>query len=340
MTNGIGPLAAYLLCGILVSACWGPHAATPSRAAPIVADCEVAQLAHWGKGLVSAVVYSPDGRLLAVTPTPRGIYLYDAETLEQVRFIEIEIGVWSLAFSSSGSVLASGLDDGSVLLWRVDDGTLIRALEGHRGPVWSLSFSTDGETLASASYDATVRVWRVLDGNLKCTLDGHDDYFNAVAFSPDGTILASGGGTWPSYVTQLWQVHDCTPLRTLEESYAVSSLAFSPQGDVLASGSYGTGEVGLWRVPEGSRQTTLGGSAELLQSVAFAPDGATLATGSSHGPVMLWRIADGSLLYTLEGHSDSVWSLDFSPDGTTLASASMDGTVRLWQVPPAGRHEI
>ena len=67
-----------------------------------------------------------------------------------------------------------------------------------------------------------------------------------------------------------------------------------------------------------------------IYSVAFSPDGETLASGSGK-MVRLWRASDGSLLETLEGHQDRVWTLAFSPDGSTLASGSGDRTVRLWR---------
>ena len=149
----------------------------------------VTQLARWGKGTVNEVAYSPDGRLLAVASS-LGVYLYDAETLEEVRFIECDAWVASVAFSPDGATLASGSWDNTVRLWGVADGRLLRTLD--TDGVESVAFSPDGATLASGSVDGTVRLWRVADGRLLRTLEGHTTEVGSVAFSPDGATLASG----------------------------------------------------------------------------------------------------------------------------------------------------
>jgi WD40 repeat protein len=69
-----------------------------------------------------------------------------------------------------------------------------------------------------------------------------------------------------------------------------------------------------------------------VTSVAFSPDGKTVASGSSDGTARLWRVSDGALLDTFEGHADGVQSVAFSPDGRTLASGSWDTTVWLWRI--------
>ncbi|MGB3759281.1 MAG: hypothetical protein WBA07_23360 [Rivularia sp. (in: cyanobacteria)] len=68
---------------------------------------------------------------------------------------------------------------------------------------------------------------------------------------------------------------------------------------------------------------------ELVYSVAFSPDGNTIATASRDKTVKLWNL-QGQEIKTLTGHGDSVISVAFSPDGNTIATASGDKTVKLW----------
>ena len=69
-----------------------------------------------------------------------------------------------------------------------------------------------------------------------------------------------------------------------------------------------------------------------VETVAFSPDGLTLASGSLDRTIKLWDVASGQEITTLSGHGHWVWSVAFSPDGATLASASFDDTAKLWDL--------
>lgn len=94
----------------------------------------------------------------------------------------------------------------------------------------------------------------------------------------------------------------------------------------------------LWNVVTGRLKATLVGHSGGVNSVAFSPDGSTLASTGFDSTVRLWDIATGRPKATLAGHSGGVSSVAFSPDGNILAGAgssyegSDDDTVRLWDV--------
>ncbi|MBE9208749.1 serine/threonine protein kinase [Nostoc sp. LEGE 06077] len=80
---------------------------------------------------------------------------------------------------------------------------------------------------------------------------------------------------------------------------------------------------------------TFRGHASDVNSVAFAPNGQILASGSDDKTIKLWNIATGTELQTLKGHLKWIWAIAFHRDGKILASSSADKTIKLWNLATA-----
>lgn len=115
----------------------------------------------------------------------------------------------------------------------------------------------------------------------------------------------------------------------------IRDIAWSPDGTLLAVAE--TNGVALY-APETMLEVRAVDVEVMGLSVAFSPDGLTLATAGSDAAVKLWRVDDGTLLHTMRGHSDFVNGLAFTTDGSMLASAAglMDKTIKLWRVSDGG----
>ena len=273
---------------------------------------------------VNSVVFSQDGETIASASDDRTIRLWNVNTREHIKTLMGHAdSVRCVVFSWDGETIASSSNDRTVRLWNANTGEPIKTLTGHVENVNTVAFSPDGNTIASGSgqllylgggedsgtcVGQEIRLWNANTGELIKTLIGHTSVVNSVVFSPDGNTIASGSGHWWGYEGKastgeevcLWNTNTGELIKTLTgHKDVVSSVAFSPDGNLIVSGDWydwdgylssGTwsGEIRVWDAHTGEHLKTLTGHTGGVSSVAFSPDGKTLASARTDGTILLW----------------------------------------------------
>jgi WD40 repeat protein len=264
--------------------------------------------------------------------------------------------VQAVAVSPDGLLVATGDTSGHVLLWHPNTRAVYAKLTGPTKPVTGLAFSPDGSLVAAAAADGGLRVWAI-DPKLReavrqsarllpdaqaqinrwmpnaspalapvlppvVSLAAFGRGGRCVAFSRDGKLLAAGGSDGerapgrPDGIARVWAVADLLP------GPAPAPVAlFGPAAPLLD------------RSDAAKPVKEVRDHLQPVCSVAFAPNGQTVATGSEDRGVILSSLASDKK-EELRMHGGPVLALAFSPDGTTLATADNDESpvVTLWDV--------
>jgi WD40 repeat protein len=281
---------------------------------------------------VRDVVFSPNGRLLAIASGDGFTTIWNARLASQVGTLtDARSGVDAVAFSPDGKLLASGGEDGAVRVWSVANGERKFFLFGHTNPVTTVAWSPDGHVLASGSSDRTVLLWRMRGiagaGSLGATLAGSRGVVRALAFSPDGAQLLSGSD---DATVRVW---DARP----DELLAVLGRASGPALTARWIGSSVVAEwpqvVKVFSAPARHVSLTLPAAhGDRLTSLGVSSHGAVIAAGAARGRITVWDGTTGHRLFVRKAGA-AVSALAVSPAGTEVASADRDGFVRLWAAP-------
>ncbi len=236
--------------------------------------------------------------------------------------------------------LASGSEDGTVKIWNLATGKIIKSLSqilSQKKISWVLSvaFSPDGNTLVPTSSEGKIKIWNT--HNWKCikTLN-HKGWVLSVAFSPDGKFLVS---TSSEGKIKIWNTTNWEDSKTLtqEEGGWVRSVAFSPDGKFLASGS--NSSIEIWNVNTWKCIKILTPEYNIY-SVVFSPDGSTLVSSSDQGKIKIWDTNNWKLIKAFKGHNSTIYSVIFHQEGKIIASVARDDdykanlyghyTVKIW----------
>jgi len=246
-------------------------------------------------GWVEHLTWTPDGRILAAA-AGRSIHLWQDLT---------SLGVWydaartvlALAWAPDSRRLATAANKG-LHLWQVGGQAPVQLLRFPGAPV-VLDWRPDGKALAVGTQDGFLQLWR--------------------QSRPGGRGKAGGSSQlmmrgYPAKVTCL----DWHPTR--------SRIATAGGPDLV-----------IWDIPDAGegRATPLRLHREAITVLAYAPNGALLASGDRSGRLCIWQ--DGGTPVQSIGLEAEISALDWHPDGTAIAVGCTDGRVAVLDIDPSAR---
>ena len=277
---------------------------------------------------VSAVAYSPDGRLIVTGSWDNTAKVWDSQTGTSLKDLKGHSAqVTSVGFSPDGTRIVTGSDDKTVKVWDVGKGKSLFELKGHADKVTSVAFSPDGKMIVTGSWDNLAKVWDARTGEWLLDLEGHGSTVASVSFSPDSSQVLTGSFDGTATV---WSAMAGKALLQLKGHRGfVASAAFSPNGGQIVTGG-SDGVVKVWDARTGTQLLDIKGHKLNVWCVGYSPDGNRIVTGGFDRIAKVWDARSGALVLELIGHTGIAMGVTFSPDASRIITASSDGTAKIW----------
>ena len=280
------------------------------------------EIAHYAEELKS-VVWSPNGRILAIGGTGSEILVLDTETGKLSELRGHTDALYSLQFTRDGSHLLSASDDATARVWNLANRTAI-VLRGHDDDVYRARFSPDERSVATSSLDGSTRVWSLDRASAEVFTEGEP--IDSLRFDGDLVTVRT------SAAIVRWDL--ATAMREVlftwaDEPHNLGNGVASRDGLHIAVPN-ADGSIEL-RGRDGS-SIVLRGHRGMITRVEFSRDGRTVFSSSSDGTLRRWDVATGA--GTIDISSDvPIRGFAVARDGRLAVQASE----LAYLVDPAGR---
>jgi len=285
---------------------------------------------------VNCVAFHAESNLL-VAGFSNGVFgLYEMPDFNMIHTLSIsQNDIDFVTVNKTGEWLAFGASKlGQLLVWEWQSESYILKQQGHFDSMNALVYSPDGQRIITTADDGKIKVWDVKSGFCIVTFTEHTSGVTACEFAKKGNVLftSSLDGS-----IRAWDLIRYRNFRTFTAPtrLSFSCLAVDPSGDVVCAGSLDSFDIHTWSVQTGQLLDRLSGHEGPVSSLAFAPDGSAVVSGSWDHTVRIWNIFDRTQTSEPLQLQADVLDVAFRPDSKQLAVSTLDGQLTFWSVSEA-----
>ncbi|KAJ1948790.1 U3 snoRNP protein [Linderina macrospora] len=285
---------------------------------------------------VQSAAFNPATQLMILGFTNGVFGLWEMPDFNQIHTLSVSSqAINTIAVNPTGEWLALGSSKlGQLLVWEWQSETYVLKQQGHFYDMSCVAYSADGQYVATGGDDAKLKVWNSLSGYCFITFSEHTSAVTAVQFTKGSQVVLSASldGTVRAYDLVRYRNFR---IFTSPTPVQFNTLAVDPSGEIVCAGCQDSFEIYMWSMQTGKLLDILSGHTGPISSLAFRPDGQSLASASWDKSVRLWDVFDRSKIVERLDHNNEVLALAYRPDGKELCASTLDGQIHFWDIAKA-----
>ncbi len=284
-------------------------------------------------GPIKAISISPDGEHVLTASFDYSI-IYWRITEDKVELIHRleghDAAVNNVIFVPERGEAISVSDDGTLGIWDLKRGQLIRRLDAPVDKVLDVALSSDGKLAGVARWDKTARIYDLEMQTEIAVLEGHRGNVNSVAFSADGKMLYSA-----AYDGQIieWNIATKQMVRPIyRHGWGINSIVRLDEDRILFGSLDGT--VAIVSIEKAQKIVDVVKRERPVQTVKLFSDGALAAYGDGSGWIGVFAAKSGKKIEGGEVTYGPVWDFDFVSGTNQIYHVGLDDFASRWQISP------